>query len=275
MPLRRAKELILDLLTKRKGQEERWKSKKYMELTDRQKYLNIRMRARINAIRQQIYGPETTAELRSHTTILLNQAKQMITQGKNPILLLPDTSMRIAGHLFHSAFMEAFPDVYRGLKQYRLGPVVYIPTITTNTGACIPDLSKISWVPEILKRVKNLRPIIVDTIGSRDTVRSVQNDLTRLGLDPASEFSFIEDTTNILKRAEKARRFEDNVGYTGRGGVLKIDQGPPGTEPKIVTARESDYHPRYNFWLEKEYKSYLSRMGRELGQRFKERELKK
>jgi hypothetical protein len=269
MPLRRTKEFISDLLTRRKGQEERWKSKRYMELTDRRKASDIILRANIKLKREQMYSPETASWLRSHTLELLNKARQAIRQGKTPILLLPDTSMRIAGHLFHSAFVEAFPDVYRNLKKYRLGPIVYVPTITISAGTCIPNTSKVVKIPEILKRIKNVQPTIADTVSSRETIIGIQDELARFGLPAAEEISFPEDLTNIPKRADKARRFEDNVGYTGRGGVLKIGQGSPGTKPRVVTARESDYHPRYHFWLEKEYKSYLSRMGRELGQRFK------
>ncbi|MDD4983882.1 MAG: hypothetical protein PHH82_03540 [Candidatus ainarchaeum sp.] len=280
MVLKRATTFIRGLLEKRRKLEEnstcpedRWKSRRYIELTE--KHGESTSADRLKNLRRKIYEKKDLQYIQKSTNELLAAAKSSIAQGQTPIILLPDTSMRIAGHLFHTALVEAFPDVYRELKRYRLGPVLYISTLERQTGTCIPSSTAIARIPEVVKRIKKPRFFVLDLIVSKNTIDAIGQELQRLGLPNATYHNIQEEDFNSTTRLSKPKRSENSKGYAGRGGVLKRTSGPMDAEPEIVTARESDYNPKIKFWLEKEYKAYLSKMGRELGQEFRKREMKK
>jgi len=221
---------------------------------------------------------------------LLARADQLIQEGKTPILILPDTSMRVAGHLFHSAFVTAFPDVYKPLKKYRMQATLYIFT----RKAALDERKEVEHtviLPDVIGKVEDPHVIVVDTLETGDTGNDIRMEFERRFPDiPVDFFRAKEGRLNIkggnprLAVVEKEMAgFSTGVAiYLGSGGVLKFayslstnvsHEDIPPNQLRIsetrLPVRFGNVDQEIAFWREPELKGIFSRLGRSLGEDFR------
>jgi len=221
---------------------------------------------------------------------LLAGADQLIREGKTPILILPDTSMRVAGHLFHSAFVTAFPDVYKPLKRYRMQATLYIFT----RKAALDERKEFEHtviLPDVIGKIDNPHVIVVDTSDTGGTRDDIQMEFERRFADiPVDFFRVKEGRLNIKGGNPRLGIIEKKMAdysngiavYLGSGGVFKFAY-PLSTKvshedipPNQLRISESQFSVRFGnvdqeiaFWREPELKRVFSRLGRSLGKDFR------
>ncbi len=208
-----------------------------------------------------------------HTFTLLERTRQLIESGKTPIIILPDTSMRIAGHMFGSALMSAFPEVYAPLRKYLFNGVLYLyvsPNMTERYSTPIPDNIK-----KIVNKVKNPILLVVDestghTFEALKYVFGKAFPKVEVKTHGVAETVFNVGVKYIKKELLDG---QDKVGYRGHGGVLKKTELGKGKDlPNIIPARPLDYvasDREQDFWNELELKKYFTAFGRLLGLEFR------
>lgn len=210
-----------------------------------------------------------------HTNTLLERTRQLIASGKTPIIILPGTAMRIAGHLFGSALIRAFPEVYVPLRKYLFGGVLhlYVPSNSWERNVTpVPD-----YIKRIVSKVNDPVLLIVDESESGSTFNTLKHSFNKA-------FPKIEVKTHgvserplnvgtIYARKEFETEPGEKIIYKGVGGVLKRHTLRKGKDlPNVIPARPIDYampDGESKFWHEQELKKYFSVLGRQLGAKFR------
>lgn len=216
------------------------------------------------------YAREAAIE---HTNTLLERTRQLIASEKTPIIILPDTSMRIAGHLFGSALMQAFPEVYGPLRKYLFGGVLHLyitPRMVERYSTKIPD-----YVRKIVNRVKDPVLLVVDestghTFGALKYVFEKAFPKVEIKTHGVSETVF-NVSVKYVNRELLDEQYK--VKYRGHGGVLKKTESREGRNlPNVIPATPKDYVAsgrKQDFWQELELKRYFTALGRQLGLQFR------
>jgi len=200
---------------------------------------------------------------------VLESVRQSIENGKTPVILLPDTSMRIGGLFFHTLLTNAFPEYYR---KRRLPFVFYLDVIEY----------KFVHFPEILKRYPNLDVMVVDQFFEGKTKNAIENNKSQL--NPSSNINFLkvsEDFFNPVTYPDKILLPKENgVKYYGRGSIAKqLEYRPEYPLKKRLTYRdylEMSSHfdggsPETTFWHERDFRKILFKLGIEIGKSFRRR----
>jgi len=202
------------------------------------------------------------------TNKVLDFIKEAIETGKTPVILLPDTSMRISGMLFHSALVSAFPEEYKK----RSIPFVFYINVLWPLSAEIPN---------ILKKHKELSVLIVDESHSGRTKLAIEKQLPRA----KQIYLLYVGEENFNSSIEANIKINERV-FKGRGGIAKLRYTDDHSPPTRIKLKYKDYikkdTPHIDFedgnqfyWHEKDLRKIFFRLGIQLGQKYRTKLLTK
>lgn len=213
-------------------------------------------------------------QITESTQKMLGLVYDCIKQGKRPVIILPDTSMRSAGLLFHAALRTAFPEIFAKDKL----PVVFF--VTPNRRDYNRVIKRLS--PDLINLVKNnpnSEVMIFDYYHDGTTWGAIKKKLAEY--NPKIETILYETDEKLFsyglvhtKISGPEYKGSTEFEYYGRNGVMKPRDPLPDPYPNIIVANRSTYA---NMGIGMfEYRRLFSRrkafykLGIQIGQRFRE-----
>lgn len=203
---------------------------------------------------------------------LLVWVGKQIKLGKRPVIILPDTSMRSAGMLFHAALRTAFPELFSKDKL----PIVFFVAPNENSNERLVKILS----PNLIKLLKTNNCAITifdESTAENSTYRAIKRKLNEYNSNITPEqhqviqsyYQFSFARSNILgPRYNASTEFE----YSGKNGVMKPFDKLPEGYPELVVAKREHYIDR-----EEEYrKQFLMRkemfkLGIQIGKEFRKK----
>lgn len=233
----------------------------------------------------------------TETLPVLKEVHKAIKEGYRPIILLPDTSMRVVSYFINTLLIKLYPEVFlEGWKKglpFQATAHIYAGHDENKSTERSKDTVEI---PGFVSKIKNPYFIILDQ-NENNTGRTLDRIFAKIkDLYPESKSSshhISENTFNFgyaTTNDSRPHRIVNGVRYSGYGGMLKIDRSTKsedlGNKPRYIKSEYEDYARRYfsrignfetdnvnNYFTEQGVRKDLVRYALEFAKIIKERKL--